>query len=212
MKIKIIKTIYICALLALVITAVCLFASEDFDSIPPLEGDGNYLLHTSPLIPRESPGMFIAEDGKLFIFYIDSELVNVYTVLGDYLYGIQFPDGQNGKSEILDKDGLLYVDARTSGIYVFQETKLLRFEEQNIYNDGYDELKQVFSGIEDHKDGEYAYFYVEETNKIMRRNNTESETVLQFPQKIYDPLLFLWLILLMLYVGKFIWRRPQSNI
>lgn len=206
MQSKAIKIIYIIVFLILVITGICLYESEEFDRIPSLEGDGNYLLHTDPLVPRESPDLLIAADGQLFLFYIDTELVNVYTTSGDYLYGIQFPDGQNGKSDMFYKDGSLYVNARGSGIYVFQGTQLLRFEEQHYQNKGHDELEEIFTGAEDHQDGEYTYFHEENTNKIMRRNAVGSENVLQFPQKKYNALLFVSLFFLMTTAGRYIWR------
>lgn len=212
MKAKTAKIIYIVVFLVLIITGICLYASEEFDRIPSLEGDGNYLFHADPLVPRESPDLLIAEDGKLFLFYIDTELVNVYTVSGDYLYGIQFPDGQNGRSNMFYKDGLLYVDARGSGIYVFQDTQLLRFELQHIDNDGHDELEEVFSDEEDHIDGEYTYFYTEDTNKITRQHSAGSETVLHFPEKKIDVSNFLLLICLMICVKEFTWGKMKQDI
>ena len=201
------KIIHILLIIGIVLTGVFLYKYEEFSQVRPHEGKGEYLLHTTPQIPRESPEMLIAEDGKLILYYIDSELVNVYTVSGDYLYGIQFPDAQNGKTDMHYEEGLLYVDARLSGIYVFQDTQLLRFEEQSIYNDRHDELEKVFTGEEDHEDGGYTYVYVNDSNRVLRSNEDGAETVLQFPQRKYDPGSFLVLTLLVLLFGTFIWEK-----
>lgn len=207
MKRNVVKAVYLIVLLVLVIAAVRLMGSEKFDLVRPIEGGGNYLLHPEEQIPREAPDLLIAEDGKLFLFYIDTELVNVYTVTGEYLYGIQFPDGRNGFSDMIYRDGFLYVDARVSGIYVFQGTELLRFEEQNINNENYDELEAVFTGEEDHADGGYTYTYVEETNRIIRFESGVSEVVIQFPQRKFDGISFVILAAVMLVAGRFIWEE-----
>ena len=122
MRSKPVKVIYVVVLVILLVSGCWLLGIEEFDTVRSLKGDGDYLLHTEELIPRASPDILIAEDGKLFLFYIESELVNVYAVSGEFLYGFQFPDYQNGVSDMICRDGLLYVDARGSGIYVFKDS------------------------------------------------------------------------------------------
>lgn len=207
---KVIKAVYLIVLLALVIAAFWVMDSEDFDSVRPIEGDGNYQLHPQEQIPRTAPDILIAEDGKLFLFYIDTELVNVYTDAGEFLYGIQFPDGRNGRSDMMVKDGLLYVDARVSGIYVFDGTALLRFEEQSIHNGNYDELEAVFTGEADHADGGCIYSYVEETNRIVRSGSDGPVVVIQFPQRKFDGPSFVVLAAVMLFIGRFIWEEKHD--
>lgn len=211
MKQRIFKGIYIAAVLIIIIIALVLVESEEFDRIAPLEGDGEYLIHETPLIPRESPGLMIAEDGRLFLFYIESELVNVYDTSGHYLYGLQFPDTDNDISDMCYRDGLLYVDARLSGIYVFQDTQLLRFELQHYQNKGHDELEAVFPEEEDHQDGEYVYSYLESANQILRSRGEETEIVVQFPQRKYSPIAFAYVGIVMLIAGNVLWGNiPQG--
>lgn len=205
MRSKPVKVIYVVVLVILLVSGFWLLETEEFDTVRSLKGDGDYLLHTEELIPRASPDILIAEDGKLFLFYIESELVNVYAVSGEFLYGIQFPDGNKGNSDMFYKDDCLYVDARLSGIYIFQDTQLIRFEEQHYKNEGHDELEEVFTGEENHTDGEYTYFYVESDNKIMRRGSAGIENVIQFPERKIDAQLFLVLLTMMTLAGWFIW-------
>lgn len=204
--IKIAKILYVIVFVAIVVWGIWLYKSEAFDQVRPVE---EYVFHSTERIPRAAPDILIAEDGKLFLFYIDAELVNVYTDSGDYLYGFQFPDGQNGRSDMCYKNGLLYVDARCSGIYVFQDTQLLRFEEQHNLNAGYEELTKEFTGEEDHTDGEYLYSYVEESNRIQRLSGEGLETVLQFPERRYDPASFGALLLVMVLLGNLLWGKIE---
>lgn len=210
MRGKVVKAVYLIALLVLVIAAVWLMGSEEFDRVRPIEGRGNYLLHPQEQIPREAPDLLIAEDGALYLFYIDTELINVYTAAGEYRYGLQFPDGQNGRSDMTVKDGLLYVDARVSGIYVFEDTELLRFEAQSIHNESYGELEAVFTGEEDHADGGCTYSYVEETNRIIRSGPDGSAVVIQFPQRKFDGVSFVVLAAVMVFAGRFIWEEKYD--
>ncbi len=205
------KILYAIVFLCIVVFFIYLSESEEFDRVHSFEGDGEYIIHPDPLIPRDSPDMLIAEDGKIFLFYIDEELINVYTTSGSYLYGFQFPDGRNGRSDMHYENGLLYVNARGSGIYVFQDAELLRFEEQNIHNPEHSKIEKVFAGDDDAIDTGYIYVYVEDANKIIRSNAEKSETVLQFPERKYDPISFLLLVSFMLLLGDLIWTKKQNS-
>lgn len=183
MKERFIKILYWTVLALLAAGIVWQISSEEFDRVLPIEGDGTWLLHHEEQIPREDVDIMIVEDGKIHLFYIDNELVNVYTTSGQFLYGFQFPDYQNGISDMMYREGLLYVDARLSGIYVFDGTELIRFEQHHSQNEGYDELQALFTGEYPHTDGEYLYTYVAETNKVIRSGNGETEDIMLFSQK-----------------------------
>ena len=199
------KIIYALVVVGIIVLWICLHQSESFDQVRPMESDEEYVLHHDVLIPRDFPDVLIAEDQKLYLFYSEAELLNVYDASGEYLYGFQFPDGQNGINDVCCKNGLLYVKARGSGIYVFQNIQLMRFEEQHYLNSGYDELESVFTGEIDHQDGEYTYEYENETNRLIRSDQSGSETVLQFPVRKYDPISFVMILLLLILLGDFIW-------
>lgn len=179
-------------------SAIFMISREPFDNVRPIQGDGNYLIHEQEMVPKEEVGMYIAQNDNLFVFFVANELVNVYDDAGSYLYGIQFPDGNNGRSDMAFRDGLLCVDARSSGRYLFEGTKLLRFEDQSIYNKTYHDLDTYFQKQYPNTDGEYTYIYVKEENKFIRSVNGCTENFIQFPKhnRLIIPLLVLDLAVL----------------
>lgn len=165
----------------LLLTVVLYFSRhEDFNTVRPVEAEAGFLLHGKEQIPREEIDIYIVHEGKLYLFYIDNELINVYSDTGEFLYGIQFPDAQNGRSDMACHDGLLYVDVRGSGYYVFDGVNLLRHE-QGV--DARRELQGFFTGEYTHTEGEHLYTYVAEKNKMIRTGGGVTEDFLTFPKK-----------------------------
>ena len=178
--------------------AVTMMSNEEFDMVRPLQDKTAHIIHEQELIPKENVDLFIAGDGKLFVFFIDNELINVYDGSGSFLYGIQLPDGQNGVSDMACQDGMLYVDNRGSGYYVFDGRELLRFERGIVSNERRKELEPFFTGEYTHTDGEVTYLYVEEENKFIRSINGCAEDFRQFPKRNENviPLLLLGFVVL----------------
>ena len=178
--------------------AVTMMSNEEFDAVRPLQDKTAHIIHEQELIPKENVDIFIAGDGKLFVFFIDNELINVYDAAGSFLYGIQLPDGQKGISDMAYQNGKLYVDNRGSGYYVFEDGNLLRFERGSINNEARKELEPFFIGEYAHTDGETTYLYVEEENKFIRNINGCAEDFLQYPKRNENviPLLLLGFMVL----------------
>ncbi len=178
--------------------AVTMMSNEEFDAVRPLQDKTAHIIHEQELIPKEDVDIFIAGDGKLFVFFIDNELINVYDAAGSFLYGIQLPDGQNGISDMAYQDGKLYVDNRGSGYYVFEDGNLLRFERASINNEARKELEPFFIGEYAHTDGANTYVYVAEENMFIRNISGCTEDFLQYPKrnKYVIPLLVLGLMVL----------------
>jgi len=198
MKDKWIRLVGWSVFLAIALTAVWMRVNEDFDNVHLIKGDGNYRIHRQELVPKEDVDLFIAQDGKLFVFFVDYELVNVYDDAGTFLYGIQFPDGNNGRSDMGYRDGLLCVDARSSGRYLFEGTNLVRFEDQSKYNETYHDLDRYFRNQYPNTDGEYTYHYVAKENRFVRSAHGHTEDFLQYPKhnRMILPLLILDLAVL----------------
>lgn len=198
MKDKWIRILGWSTFLVIAFVAVWMMSSEEFDMVRPLQEKDEHIIHEQEWIPKENVGIFIAGDGKLFVFFIDNELINVYDDTGGFLYGIQLPDGQNGISDMAYQDGKLYVDNRGSGYYVFEDRTLLRFERGSIHNEKRKELEPYFTGEYAHTDGETTYLYVEEENKFVRNINGCMESFLQYPKrnKTIIPLLVIGLTIL----------------
>lgn len=205
MKKKIVKIIYWFVFALLIFAAVYLRMHDEFDTIPAIKEENGYLIHHEPLCPYERVTSYIAEDGKLFIHYADTELVTVYSTVGEFLYGVQIEDGQNGSTDIAYAGGCLYIVGRGSGIYVFRDTELVRYEEQNFDNPEYDLLEPVFTGEHDHTEGDVLFVYDAEANKMNCMGNGESEDVIQFAQESPAFLAVLAVLVVMAVVGFTVW-------
>lgn len=196
--------------IAIAFVAVTMMSNEEFDTVRPLQEKDAHIIHEQELIPKENVDIFIAGEGKLFVFFIDNELINIYDDAGSFLYGIQLPDGQNGVSDMAFQDGKLYVDNRGSGYYIFEGRNLLRFERGSIDNETRKELESFFTGEYAHTDAEVTYLYVEEENKFIRNINGRTEDFLQFPKRnrIIIPLLAVGLIVL--YTMEY-WEKNRTD-
>ena len=169
--------------LIIAFVSVTMMSNEEFDMVRPVQDKNTHIMHETERIPKENVDIFLVGDGKLFVFFIDNELINVYDDTGSFLYGIQLPDGQNGISDMAYQDGKLYVDNRGSGYYVFEDRTLLRFERGSVNNEARKELKPYFTGEYPHTDGETTYLYVVEENKFICNISGCSEDFLQFPKR-----------------------------
>ena len=169
--------------LIIAFVSVTMMSNEEFDMVRPVQDKNTHIIHETELIPKEDVDLFLVGDGKLFVFFIDNELINVYDDTGAFLYGIQLPDGQNGISDMAFRDGKLYVDNRGSGYYVFEGNRLLRFERGSIDNETRKELELFFTGEYNNKHQETTFLYVAEENKFIRNTQGYLEDFLQFPKQ-----------------------------
>ena len=207
---KIIKPVFFIAVLCVFFGVLMVDDFEGFDRVRHIPKGETYRLHTEPLVPREEIDIMIAEDGKLYLFYIDNELLNVYSVDGAFLYGFQFPDGQNGRADMAVVDGLLYVEPRVAGVYVFQESELAYSGRTLQDYEGQSDPKEIFSGMEDHEDGGYTYSYLASSNKILRRTDGEYETVLEFPKRLVDTQTICFVLLLLVVAAEYLWPSKKD--
>lgn len=66
-----------------------------------------------------------SDEKRLYLYYEELGIVNVYAVDGDFLYQLRFGHLPNGKGAIAVIDGLLYVKSRGSIIYIVKEKELI---------------------------------------------------------------------------------------
>ena len=66
-----------------------------------------------------------SDEKRLYLYYEEFGIVNVYAVDGDFLYQLRFGHLPTGKGAIAVIDGLLYVKSRGSIIYVVKEKELI---------------------------------------------------------------------------------------
>lgn len=161
-------------------------SGEVFDRVPVLDGDLEYAVHMEELVPREEATALLVADGMIFLYYEDSGLVNAYTTEGEFQYGVQIADGNNGRGSIGYSGGRLYVKARVKGIFVFEGTELVQVEVLSQNPEEYGRLERIADAEDPVSDGTYTYYYIGETNQITRSGSGNPvETVVQLPRK--DP-------------------------
>lgn len=194
--------ILICCLVVCTIfsVAVWLLSKESFDSIPTIECEdkSKYILHRTELVPREEITSFIVDNGKIYIFYDETALVNVYRIDGSFEYGVQISTIQNGHGDIATLDGKLYIDSRQPIIFVFQDDQMIESIDPYSSYEKYISIREIFSGEKNTEDGKYNYQLFESSNDIIRQET--QETIIDLPHRshIAEHLLILGLLTLFL--------------
>lgn len=159
-----------------------LMSREGFASVRAVDEDYWWFVYDEEKVPRCEADQMIAADGMLFLHYERYGYVNVYSTDGTFLRGYQVASGRNGRGGIGYADGILYIDGRCSGIYLFRGEELLRFEEQSIHNPSYREIELYMDAACPMTDGGYDYYYHSVSGQINRaKPGQELETVLQLP-------------------------------
>lgn len=158
--------------LVLILTNIFLLAKltgeECFDTVPPLEEDAYYRILTTELIPRDNITTFCVTDSAIVLFYDVQGLVNVYSLEGSFLYGLQVTTLQNGIGDLAVEDECLYIKARGNRMFVFKEQELVR---SFLYHEDPTEfrrMEQVMEGKQNHSVNEESYHYLSEANQIVK--------------------------------------------
>lgn len=194
--------IFLCTILLCTIfsSAAWLLSNENFDTIPTIEGEdkSEYILHGSELVPREEITSFTVDNGKIYVYYDKSALINVYGTDGSFRYGIQISTIQNGQGDIATLDGKLYIHSRRPIIFVFQDDQMIESIDPDSSYENYISARAIFSAEKNTVEGKHNYQLSESNNDIIRQDT--QKTVIDFPKKSYtaEHLLIAGLILLSL--------------
>ena len=194
--------VLLCAIVLCTIfsSAAWLLSNEHFDTIPTVEGEdkSEYILHRTQLLPREDITSFAVDDGKIYIYYDKSALINVYGTDGSFQYGIQISTIPNGRGDIAALDGKLYIESRRSIIFIFQDEQLVDSIEPDNSYEKYISARAIFSSEKKTADDIYNYQLSVSNNDIIRQDTLE--TVIDLPPKIFtaEHLLIIGLFLLAL--------------
>lgn len=157
---------------------------EEFSKLPDIGSEKDaYEIHSVEYIPREKISNFIVDSGKIYVFYENSALVNVYETDGSFEYGIQISTIPNGKGGVAIDGGKLYFCSRRSIIFVFEDGRLL--ETVDLWND--DEslemdrmIRRMAEQEANRRDGENTYILKEAENDIVIEES--GAVVLDFPE------------------------------
>ena len=74
---------------------------------------------------RDASFQTAMDTDRLYLYFEEYGIVNVYARSGPFLYGIKVGHSRNGKGAIAIVDGLLYVKARGNIIYIFDGEELV---------------------------------------------------------------------------------------
>ena len=207
MKIKISTLLCLTVVVILAVYSIWLYESAGFHTVRSLQEEDGYLIHNEEMIPVEYVADLVVGEGKLFVHYENSELVNVYSTSGEFLYGIQIEDGSNGFAGICLQDGLLYFAGKSTGIYIFRGVEFVEMIPSTSGN------LEIFDNNAKLETDGFTYHYVKEDNKIIRANSSVTEDLLVFPRKDFEEILCFAGCVLCLYCAVFMERgESRKNI
>lgn len=157
--------------------------NEGFDSLKPLERGEYYRLLEEEKNPRDELTSFQATEAYLILYYDSAGLVNVYTLNGDFLYGIQIQTIKNGHGDFVFQDDMLYIMSRGNRMYLFREKNLT---ESFLYKESPEKFRQIEVLMEnrshDLPEGT-TYYYLSNQNQIAKTTPMSTMTpVLSMPQ------------------------------
>lgn len=172
----------VCCLLLLVT-----MESEDFDQIDPLGPGERYHVYTDEYIPREELSIYLIANNKIVLFFDYTGLVNVYTLEGEFLYGLRVESLKNGIGDIAYDRNYIYIKSRGNTMYIFQGTTLVNSFRKNDDPVLYESIKELMDGEPNHSLNNSVYSYNSASNSIQKREGRGAfETVLDMPDRSED--------------------------
>ena len=183
------------------LAAMWFLSKESFASIPTIGGEdkSEYILHRTEQVPREDVTSFIVDNGKIYIFYDETALINVYDTAGSFEYGIQISTIQNSHGDIATLDGKLYVKSRRSIIFIFQDGQMIESIDPYSSYEKYISTREIYSGKKNTVDGGCNYQLSKSSNDIIRQDT--QETGIDLPQRSHIAECFLIAGLLVLFLS-----------
>ena len=147
---------------------VIMTGGENFDTVPTLDANELYRIVNTELIPREEVSTFCVTDSVLALFYESQGLVNIYSLEGSFLYGLQVITLRNGIGDIAVEDDYLYIKPRGNRIFVFKEKELIRSFLYSEDSTEYRRIEQILNRSKNHVLNDETYHYLSETNQIIK--------------------------------------------
>lgn len=159
-------------------------SKEGFSKLPDIGSEKDaYEIHSREYIPRENICHFVVDSGKIYVFYENSALVNVYKTDGSFEYGIQISTIPNGKGGIAIDGGKLYFCSRRSIIFVFEDGRLIETVELWSGDESLERDRMIREMTEqepNHWDGRNTYVMMEAENDIVIEET--NAVILDFPE------------------------------
>lgn len=185
--------------------AVCIMAQNTFSILPSFDESQEYILHEEELIPWEDATSFLLSDGKIYVYYDASGLVNVYQMDGSFCFGIQIPTIKSGKGDIAYQNGYLYIESRRAIYYVFENLQLVETIELSKDLNRFRSLRELFVQEKNHLNGNCQYQLSSTSNDIVSCDG--DQILLDLPEKSQTARLLIILASGMLGVAMLVYEK-----
>jgi len=157
------------------------FATDGFSYVTSIGDRKRIIIKYKERFPRYEVSSHLVADGKIFLHYDSVNLVNVYSVDGEYNYSIFYGDWlDHGTSGIFYQEGKLIIYTRRNSVYVMDGTELVEYKEINSRSARQELDELIIQPYEQEFDGSN---YVCTTGDVKRENPDGSyTTVIDVPE------------------------------
>lgn len=111
--------------LGMMLAALILRENLGFSGVPTPLGRSSLRVVSEELFPRSQLKEFFVADGKLYLYYENAGLVNVYTPEGEYLYGFCYRQDNAGAAFAVYDEGKLYILSRTGALFCTEGKEII---------------------------------------------------------------------------------------
>lgn len=146
--------------------------------------DEMYSFLSTEYVPQGEVPLLMVKPEQIVLFYDDEGIVNVYNLLGEFLYGFKIEALKNGIGDMAFDDVNLYVNSKGNTMYIFEGKSLIRYFRRTEDPDEYERIECAMDGEVKNTDGCSIYYYNDANNCVERHENGSSiETVISFPNE-----------------------------
>ena len=184
---------------------------DQFSYIRGFDTMGKLIIHQEEQVPHEDITDFTLAEEKLFLYYEDSGMLNVYSLDGKFLKGFQVCTRQNSRGYLSFGEGLVLVEAKCPVIYAFDPLSLeLKFcvtgghEKYEAQDDEYLEFKRLqgyFSTEKSHSSGESHFILSDDRRDVLVSRGVEPYRSMSFLPKKNDRILSFAITSAFLFIG-----------
>ena len=184
---------------------------EGFSTIRTFKTKGRIVFHGKENVPREKITDFLIYEDRIFVFYEDAGIVNIYTIDGEFVQCIQVCTINNSHGGIAMDHGSLLIKSKNDVIYVVDVSTLCLsyfltvthgdWENQTEKYRQYEKLIEVFSQ-EQKREGRAKKFLLSDSQEdiLVSEPDGRYRSVGFLPKRspCYETL---WVMLVVLIVG-----------
>lgn len=174
----------ILALIAIIVTlSLILILNLPYSNSNDSE-DEMYSFLSTEYVPQNEVPLLMLKPEQIILFYDDEGVVNVYNLLGEFLYGFQIEALKNGVGDMAFDDVNLYVNSKGNTMYIFEGESLIRYFRRADDPDEYERIECTMEGEINNADGCSIYYYNDANNCVERyENGSIIETIISFPNE-----------------------------